>query len=366
MILASKLRLHIGDYSEGSEKLPACLRFELGRDNAHIFISGSSGAGKSVAGQSLALQIASQGVPVLAIDLNQTLSPDHIYAPLSEAFERQAIRHNLYNSPVSSNLITPISRNGFDEDVFDTALGLSDIIERNFHLGPAQGSILTAAVTAVVECREISHQIFPCILDELEKTKLSSSLTLSKRLAPLLRRNIFEYQKDSCTPLTPHIHCFDLSQFPLKMKSVLAELLLYDWFRTACSLQTPIYIMIDEVQHLKLGRNSVLGHTLSEGRKFCIGTLLLSQTLRGFSTEEQLLLSQAGAKLFFKPPLAEVRSHSELLSDPQHRAETIELLKDLTVGQCLLSGQTYIGDDPAPCTDCLLANVTLPDSFRVT
>ena len=144
-------------------------------------------------------------------------------------------------------------------------------------------------------------------------------------------------------------------------KKTLAELLLYDWFRAARMLHAPFCIMIDEVQNLSAGPNSVLGQIISEGRKFGIGTILLSQTLKGFSPEERVCISQSRYQLVFRPPMAEIRSFAEMLSDSQHRAETLELLKSLDVGQCLLSGPVYIGDDPQPCTDCIKITVDLSE-----
>lgn len=54
----------------------------------------------------------------------------------------------------------------------------------------------------------------------------------------------------------------------------MAELLLYDWFRSARALQIPIVIMVDEVQNLRLGRGTVLNRIITEGRKFSIGSIL--------------------------------------------------------------------------------------------
>lgn len=123
--------------------------------------------------------------------------------------------------------------------------------------------------------------------------------------------------------------------------------------------------MVDEVQNLKLGRGTVLNQIITEGRRFSIGSTLISQSLKAFSPDEQLALSQTGTKLFFKPPLTELRACSEMLAPPQHRAETAELLKTLKAGQCLLlSEYVYIGDETHPCTDCIQVNVDLPQSVK--
>lgn len=240
-------------------------------------------------------------------------------------------------------------------------------ISKGYRLGPTQAAILTDAIKSRVDCRETSLRIFPSILEELENSGLASARTLANRLRPLLRNNVFEFQKTGSTslPLSPNIHVFDLSGYPAGIRIILAELLLYDWFRSARALQTPIIIMVDEVQNLKLGRGTVLNQIITEGRRFSIGSILISQSLKAFSSDEQLALSQTGTKLFFKPPLTELRACSEMLAPPQHRAETAELLKTLKAGQCLLlSEYVYIGDETHPCTDCIQVNVDLPQSIK--
>ena len=358
MIPDFEIKVTPGSYEEVSERFKTYLRFRFGIDPASVFITGATGSGKSTASISLAIQYVKQGIPALAIDINQTMSPEHICQALSPEFESLVIRHNLYRKAVASDLI---------EDSYDTAYGLSEIISKGYWLGPTQAAILTDAIKSRVDCRETSLRIFPSILEELENSGLASARTLANRLRPLLRNNVFEFQKTGSTslPLSPNIHVFDLSGYPAGIRIILAELLLYDWFRSARALQTPIIIMVDEVQNLKLGRGTVLNQIITEGRRFSIGSILISQSLKAFSSDEQLALRQTGTKLFFKPPLTELRACSEMLAPPQHRAETAELLKTLKAGQCLLlSEYVYIGDETHPCTDCIQVNVDLPQSIK--
>ena len=155
-----------------------------------------------------------------------------------------------------------------------------------------------------------------------------------------------------------------MSSYPDTIRTTLAELLLYDWFCSARALQIPIVIMVDEVQNLRLGRGTILNRIITEGRKFSIGSMLISQSLKGFAPDEQLALSQTGTKLFFKPPLTEIRACSEMLAEPVRRSGTVELLKKLKVGQCLLlSDFTYIGDSLQPSSDCIQVSISLPTSI---
>lgn len=105
MISRPEIQAFLGTYQEGAEKFPVHLQLHPGVDPSSIFLTGSSGSGKSTAGQCMAIQFAKQRIPVLALDLGHTLSPDHICPPLSSEFEALAIRHDLYNESVATDIL---------------------------------------------------------------------------------------------------------------------------------------------------------------------------------------------------------------------------------------------------------------------
>lgn len=107
MISRPEIQAFLGTYQEGAEKLPVHLQLHPGVDPSSIFLTGSSGSGKSTAGQCMAIQFAKQKTPLLALDLGHTLSPDRICPPLSSEFEALAIRHDLYNEPVPTDILNP-------------------------------------------------------------------------------------------------------------------------------------------------------------------------------------------------------------------------------------------------------------------
>ena len=81
MISRPEIQAFLGTYQEGAEKFPVHLQLRPGVDPSSIFLTGSSGSGKSTAGQCMAIQFAKQKIPLLALDLGHTLSPDHICPP---------------------------------------------------------------------------------------------------------------------------------------------------------------------------------------------------------------------------------------------------------------------------------------------
>lgn len=163
MISRPEIQAFLGTYQEGAEKFPVHLQFHPGVDPSSIFLTGSSGSGKSTAGQCMAIQFAKQRTPLLALDLGHTLSPDHICPPLSSEFEALAIRHDLYNEPVATDILNPKPCGSNTESPYDTAYGLCQIIGQNNRFGPAQIASLTAEVKTIVERREICPHILSLI-----------------------------------------------------------------------------------------------------------------------------------------------------------------------------------------------------------
>ena len=125
MISRPEIQAFLGTYQEGAEKFPVHLQLHPGVDPSSIFLTGSSGSGKSTAGQCMAIQFAKQRTPLLALDLGHTLSPDHICPPLSSEFEALAIRHDLYNEPVATDILNPKPCGSNTESPYDTAYARS-------------------------------------------------------------------------------------------------------------------------------------------------------------------------------------------------------------------------------------------------
>ena len=207
----------------------------------------------------------------------------------------------------------------------------------------------------------ISHpddnpDIFPAILKTLDEFDTKASRSASAHLAPLLRHNVFQNQ-----PIKRHsgIEIINLSKFPPLLQKTIADLILFDEFRTASQGgQSPRYIYIDEMQNLSIDKDCYLGKILTEGRKYALNVILASQSIREFKASERTMLCQANHKLLFHPALLEVKYYAELLASPQHRAEISDLLRNLEVGQCVFQGPIYIGEDTKPTRAPICVNVS--------
>ena len=65
MISRPEIQAFLGTYQEGAEKFPVHLQLHPGVDPSSIFLTGSSGSGKSTAGQCMAIQFAKQRTPLI-------------------------------------------------------------------------------------------------------------------------------------------------------------------------------------------------------------------------------------------------------------------------------------------------------------
>jgi len=348
---------YIGKYYEGGQELSVFTKSIPGQDNDSYVILGESGYGKSVAAQSIVLQKASQGYGVRVIDIHNTSAPEHLFPIFRKSFERLSSQIDVYTTPIPTTLFEPLHyADGTTESLEDLSYTLSNIIARHLRLSRSSTSALSESLEYAISDRDNNPDIFPAILKALEEFDTKASRNAMAYLAPLLRHNIFRHQSVN---YSFGIENISLSKFPPLFKNVIADLLLFDEFRTASQgVQSPRYIYIDEMQNLSIDKDCYLGKILTEGRKYALNLILASQSIREFNASERTMLCQANHKLFFHPALLEVKYYAELLASPQHRAEISDLLRNLDVGQCVFQGPIYIGEDTKPTRAPICVNIS--------
>ncbi len=115
---------------------------------------------------------------------------------------------------------------------------------------------------------------------------------------------------------------------------------LYDFVTNSGSKDTPLPIILDEIQNLDHRLNSPLAKILTEGRKFGLSMILATQTLSNLHTEEKDRLFQASQKLFFKPAETEVREYARILEHSTNEKSDLWItrLSKLNKGECYAFG----------------------------
>ena len=348
---------YIGKYYEGSQELSVSTKSIPGQDNDSYVILGESGYGKSVAAQSIVLQKANQSYSVRSIDIHNSSAPEHLFPIFRKSFEHLSSQIDAYNTPIPTTLFEPLHyADGTMESSADLSYTLSNIITKYIKLSRTETAAFSDSLEYVISNLDDNPDIFPAILKTLDEFDTKASRSASAHLAPLLRHNVFRNQ-----PIKRHsgIEIINLSKFPPLFQKVIADLLLFDEFRTASQGgQPPRYIYIDEMQNLSIDKDCYLGKILTEGRKYSLNVILASQSIREFNASERTMLCQANHKLLFHPALLEVKYYAELLASPQHRAEISDLLRNLEVGQCVFQGPIYIGEDSKPTRAPICVNIS--------
>ena len=350
-------KTYIGKYYEGNQELSVFTKSIPGQDNDSYVILGESGYGKSVAAQSIVLQKANQNYGVLSIDIHDSSAPEHLFPTFRKSFEQLSLRIDGYITPIPTTLLEPLHyADGTMESPADLSYTISNIITKYIKLSRTETAAFSDSLEYVISNLDDNPDIFPAILKTLDEFDTKASRSASAHLAPLLRHNVFRNQ-----PIKRHsgIEIINLSKFPPLFQKVIADLLLFDEFRTASQGgQPPRYIHIDEMQNLSIDKDCYLGKILTEGRKYSLNVILASQSIREFNASERTMLCQANHKLLFHPALLEVKYYAELLASPQHRAEISDLLRNLEVGQCIFQGPIYIGEDAKPTRAPICVNVS--------
>ena len=350
-------KTYIGKYYEGNQELSVFTKSIPGQDNDSYVILGESGYGKSVAAQSIVLQKANQSYSVCSLDIHDSSAPEHLFPTFRKSFEQLSLRIDGYITPIPTTLLEPLHyADGTMESPADLSYTISNIITKYIKLSRTETAAFSDSLEYVISNLDDNPDIFPAILKTLDEFDTKASRSASAHLAPLLRHNVFRNQ-----PIKRHsgIEIINLSKFPPLFQKVIADLLLFDEFRTASQGgQPPRYIHIDEMQNLSIDKDCYLGKILTEGRKYSLNVILASQSIREFNASERTMLCQANHKLLFHPALLEVKYYAELLASPQHRAEISDLLRNLEVGQCIFQGPIYIGEDAKPTRAPICVNVS--------
>lgn len=347
--MAEAINLALGTYREGDRGLPVRTKIRPMVDSGSVLITGTPGSGKSVMGQWLICQLARQGIPVIAIDLRSTLTGDQFFSPLQKELVHWAKRYDLYTGHLYCPLFRPtIFKDGTAETEYDAAAAIASILADHCRFGSRQRSILADACETVIQSASYGQWGIAAVKHALENLTSKGALEVSHRLRSLLLHNPFVDGPRLYT--TPNIHIFDLSKYANDQptQASIAELILFYLWKQMSSAkeQTPVYLYCDEFQNIGLRRSGVLGKILTEGRKFGLNVILITQSLAmNFSPEEQQLLLQIPYSLVFHPAGREADRWSKTLSPPESRHEMTQLMKNLPRGSYVLSGPVYLGEE---------------------
>lgn len=318
--------------------------------NRHLLIFGASGSGKTYAIQSLLAELSKSNQNSLIVDYTDGYLPNH----LEEAFKQQAKpkTHLVRKSPL------PINPFQFQTQVIED---LDTIQETPFNVASRIASVFTSVYSTIGEQQvaelintiqdgleaNVNYNLDELLEDLNERSDIGR--TLANKITPFIKMKPFGNNLSNSwnAIFNEHdgiVHILQLAGVSRDIQRLITEFALWDLYDYASShgnKNTPLPIVLDEVQSLDHRQDSPLEKFLREGRKFGISLILATQTLSNFEAQERDRLFQATHKLFFAPADTEIKRFADILKDnfpTGTKDEWTQKLSRLQKGECLSIG----------------------------
>jgi hypothetical protein len=272
--------------------------------NQHLLVVGKSGAGKSQTTSSVLYDLSKQEIPFMILDFQGeyisnglTNSRDESFADATKAMILDP-SYGMDINPLELSLDGNTgNRIGFMNNIYQ----VSSILKQIFGLGTIQESLLKDAIKQAyqekrfsVEDRSTWNNKPPQFQDiwsilQLMKQNGEKLINLKYRIQPLFENNIFVSGEGSVSinDILSKNSIIDLSKLPtLELMKTVARFVLQAVYNRMLahgpSKSIKLYIVIDEAH--KLSYDQTLTDLIREARKYGVGFILASQSVRDFET----------------------------------------------------------------------------------
>jgi hypothetical protein len=273
--------------------------------NQHLLIVGKSGAGKSQTTSSVLYELSKQEIPFLILDFQGeyissvlTNSKDESFAEATNAMTFDP-SYGMDINPLELSIDGNTGqRIGYMSNVYQ----VSSILKQIFGLGDIQHPVLKDAIKRAYQEKGFSvtdratwnneppqFQDIWAILEFMEQNEGTNVRNLKYRIEPLFENNIFVSGEGSVSisDILNKNSIIDLSKLhtPELMKSVARFVLQAVYNRMLAdgpSKSIKLYVVIDEAH--KLSYDQTLTDLIREARKYGVGFILASQSVRDFAT----------------------------------------------------------------------------------
>ena len=283
--------------------------------NQHLLIVGKSGAGKSQTTSGFLHELHKQKIPFLILDFQGeyissglTNSNGETFIDVTKATEFDPSRGMDIN-PLELSIS---SSSGEMSSYMNNVYQVSGILKQIFGLGDIQHPLLKDAIKRAYQEKGFSvadrstwnnnppqFQDIWTILEFMEQNEGTNVRNLKYRIEPLFENNIFVSGDGSfsISEILDHNSIINLSTLPTPeiMKSVARFVLqsVYNRMLTeGPSREIKLYVIIDEAH--KLSYDQTLTDLIREARKYGVGFVLASQSVRDFAT---IVFENMGTKI---------------------------------------------------------------------
>lgn len=273
--------------------------------NQHLLIVGKSGAGKSQTTSGLLYELSKQDIPFLILDFQGEYISNVLSNSNGDSFLQATNSVELdpsYGMDVNPLELSISGSNGERVSYMNNVYQVSGILKQIFGLGDIQHPVLKDAIKRAYQEKGFSvadrttwnneppqFQDIWAILEFMEQNEGSNVRNLKYRIEPLFENNIFVSGANSISisEILKQNSVINLSTLhtPELMKSVARFVLQAIYNRMLAegpSKKIKLYVVIDEAH--KLSYDQTLTDLIREARKYGVGFILASQSVRDFAT----------------------------------------------------------------------------------
>ncbi|MEG6468282.1 DNA phosphorothioation-dependent restriction protein DptH [Enterobacter bugandensis] len=319
--------------------------------NRHLIIFGRSGQGKSYCIQGLLMELAKNKINSMVIDYTNGFLPEHLeeefmenVKPITDLVVQTPLKLNPFNKQTQKVAGITIA-----DKAHDVASRVASVFNAVYSdIGSQQLQTLIKILEDGIELYGAEYN-FNRMLRDLEDAGKHGE-ALANKLHSIVRANLFSFAsemdgwKDIFESTSSTTRLIQLARLSRDVWLLATEFILWDLYSYVCAngdKNTPIPVVLDEVQNLDQKLDSPLGKMLTEGRKYGLSLILATQTLSNLKRDEQDRLFQAAHKLFFAPAETEIQSYAKLLEQAvpgSNKKNWLTELAKLKKGECISVG----------------------------
>lgn len=273
--------------------------------NQHVLIVGTTGAGKSQTTSGFLYELNLQNIPFLILDFQGEYISDTLTKKDGTTFI-EATNSNEFDPSRGMNInpleLSTNSSTGEKVSYMNNVYQVSGILKQIFGLGDIQHPLLKDAIKRAYQEKGFSvsdrntwnneppqfHDIWT-ILEFMEQNEGKNVKNLKYRIEELFENNVFTSPDEgfSISEILNQNSIINLSTLPTSelMKSVARFVLQSVYNRMLSegpSKEIKLYVVIDEAH--KLSYDQTLTELIREARKYGVGFILASQSVRDFDT----------------------------------------------------------------------------------
>lgn len=319
--------------------------------NRHLIVFGRSGQGKTYCIQGLLMELAKHHLNSMVIDYTNGFLPEQLEKEFKEKVQPRT--DLVVHKPLELNPFSKQSQEVAGFKISDKAHDVASRVASVFNavysdIGSQQLPTLIKVIEEGIDLYGADYRFDKMLKDLQEEGKHGEAL--ANKLHPMVRANLFSCEESSqgwegifkCQ--NPTTRLIQLARLSRDIWRLATEFILWDLYSYSCTngnKNSPIPVVLDEVQNLDQRLDSPLGKMLTEGRKYGLSLILATQTLSNLKKDEQDRLFQAAHKLFFAPAETEIDSYAKLLEQAvpaSNKKAWLQELAKLKKGECISVG----------------------------